>query len=244
MTNKLAMIEKRSDISKLIVHLTRDDTNTFQDAGRRAKDNFLSILDSLEVTAYRAHSLYGAKVSSLHEKKFHVTCFTETPLTQINKLARHIKGRQIQLEPWGFAFNREFMIERGAQQVFYVNSYPANDPVRDAFDQIFESAKASNFTGVKWKVLPFVSAIQPGCDFGWERELRIRGSMSFEHDDVVCAIVPENVSPEIRKKLARLAIPLYTPGWSLERFVIESRNQQQRVKRLAVPKPAAICKPS
>lgn len=239
MTNKLEMIERRADMSKLNVHLTRDNTNTHGEDGAPARDNFLSILQDCEIRARQAHSLYAAKVPLLYRKSFHVSCFTETPLTQINRLARHINGRRIQLEPWGFAFNREFMIENGAHPVTYVNSYPANDPVREAYDEIFESAVNLKFRKDRWKVLPFISAIQPGYDFGWEREVRIRGPLKFEHSDIVCAIVPENVGVDIRQKLAKLAIPMYTPGWSLERFVIESRSQQQRVLRVATAKPLA-----
>jgi hypothetical protein len=242
MTNKQAMIEKRADISKLVVHLTRDDSATFP-RGADAESNFLSILADQEVTAHRAHSLYAKQVPKEHEEKFFVSCFTETPLPQLNKLARPINGREIQLEPWGFAFDREFMFDHGAQQVCYVNSYPEDDPTRAGYNAIFREAKRKGFIGEEWKVLPFVSANQASYDFGWEREIRVRGSLQFDLDDIVCAIVPANVSMSIRQQLARIAVPFFTPGWGLDRFVIESRRQLRRTRRLAATPAPKIAKP-
>lgn len=240
MTSKLALIEKRADISKLVVHLTRDDSGTFP-GGSDAQSNFLSILADEEIKAYRAHSLYAKQVPEQHQENFFVSCFTETPLTQIHRLSRPINGREIQLEARGFAFDRDFMFERGAQQVYYVNSYPEDDPTRAGFNAVFREAKRQGFKGSEWQVLPFVSANQSSYDFGWEREVRVRRSLTFALEDIVCAIVPDNVSLTIRKHLAQLAIPYYTPGWGLERYVIESRNQRRRTRRVAAtPSPTLI----
>jgi hypothetical protein len=240
MTNKLEMIERRADISKVVVHLTRDDTTTFAEQGGPARENFLSILERRQIWACRPHSLYAAKVAEEHRDRFNVCCFTETPIDQLDRLTEYISGRQIHLEPWGLAFSREFMIEHGAQQVFYVNSYPTKDPVREGFDAIFDQVKLFGFNNSRWKVLPFVSAIQPGHDFGWEREVRVRGHLEFDYEDIEFAIVPGDVDMEVKSRLARLAIPMYTPGWSVEKFGIEMRKQMRRVQRLAVSAKPAI----
>jgi hypothetical protein len=145
----------------------------------------------------------------------------------------YMPGRQIQLEPYGFVFSREFLMEKPAQPVFYVNSYGDDKGVREAFDKVFEIAQRSKFAGKTWKLLPFLSAMHARYDFGWEKEWRHVGDLSFEYDDVECAVVPERVNREIKDRLADLAIAMYSPGWSLEQMVEESRKQQRRVQRRA-----------
>jgi hypothetical protein len=78
-------------------------------------------------------------------------------------------------------------------------------------------------------------------DFGWEKEWRHLGDLSFEYDDIECAVVPDDVALGIKIELADLAITMYSPGWSLERMVEESRKQQRRVRRRAsaTPKPTS-----
>jgi hypothetical protein len=149
-------------------------------------------------------------------------------------MAGSIPGRRISLEPWGFVFQREFLIEKNAQPVTYINSYGSDQSVREAYDAIFESSLKMDFVGSKWKVLPFVSAMHDGCDFAWEREWRLRGRLSFETSDIVCAVVPDDVDREVKNKLAALAIPMYSPGWNVERMIEESGRQQRRTKRLAL----------
>jgi hypothetical protein len=231
------VMEYRKDISRFMVHLTRDDRGTDEN-GATARDNFLNILASRTIGAYRPHCLHTKRLPDAHRSKFKVACFTECPLSQIEHMAGSIPGRQISLEPWGFVFHREFLIEMNAQPVTYINSYGSDQSVRDAYDAIFESSLKMDFAGSKWKVLPFVSAMHDGCDFAWEREWRRRGSLSFEISDIVCAVVPDDVDLEVKKKLAASAIPMYSPGWNLERMIEESGRQQRRVQRLASPKHA------
>lgn len=224
-----------------MVHLTRDDRDSFP-GGNEARSNFLSILDCGEIRAYKAHCLHRPRIPEAHEDKFLVSCFTDTPLDQIKHLIGPIPGRAIALESFGFAFRRDFLIEKNAQQVSYVSSYGEDKSRRAGYDSIFESALATKFTGSKWRILPFVSAMHERYDFGWEREWRILGALAFEARDIACAIVPENVDLEIKKKLAASAIPMFSPEWSLERMVEEAGNQQRRVKRLAAPKPKLLLK--
>jgi hypothetical protein len=139
----------------------------------------------------------------------------------------------VQLEPYGFVFKREFLMEKPAQSVYYVNSYGEDKGAREAFDKVFEIAARTRFAGKTWKLLPFLSAMHARYDFGWEKEWRHLGDLDFEHEDLECVVVPEDVSIKIKRMLADLAIPMYSPGWSLERMVEESRKQQRRVKRRA-----------
>ena len=154
MTNRPEVTEHREDISRYMVHLTRDDTDQ---NGGPARDNFLGILASETIAAYRPHCLHAGQLPDVHRKKFNVACFTECPLSQIRHMVGWMPGRKIQLEPFGFVFKREFLMERNAQPVTYINTYGDDKGVREAYDAIFETALKMKFTGSKWKVLPFLA---------------------------------------------------------------------------------------
>ena len=97
---KSSATQGREDISRFVVHLTRDDTETFGNGGATARENFESIIRHGCILAYRAHCLFNPKLSELPEQtqhKFKVACFTEVPLNQIHLLVRDIPGRQCNL---------------------------------------------------------------------------------------------------------------------------------------------------
>src|SRR5947209_5814229 len=113
--------ENRLDFSRFFVHLTRDDRGTDKNGGT-AESNFLRILEERQILNVRPHCLHGAKIPDEQCELFKVACFTETPLTEIKHLVG-IPKRQVNLEPYGFVFLREFLIRKGAQQATYVNNY-------------------------------------------------------------------------------------------------------------------------
>ena len=131
----------RDDLSRYMVHLTRDDRNTYP-GGQSAEKNFAAILDDLEIQACGAHCLHSRQVKALGdevEDLFNVACFTETPLRELKKLL-NVGWRKIYLEPYGFVFDRDFLLRNGAQHVTYINNYAGNDERRYAYDQIFKIA--------------------------------------------------------------------------------------------------------
>ena len=123
MTNRPDVTHHREDISRFMVHLTRDDRQTDQEQGASAEENFLNILNSKTIVALRAHCLHAGSVPEPHREKFSVCCFTECPLSQIEHMIGDLPGRRIQLEPFGLVFKREFLMEKPAQPVIYVNIY-------------------------------------------------------------------------------------------------------------------------
>jgi len=234
-------MQNRGDLSRVMTHLTRDDRDTDEN-GQPARDNFLQMLSVREITAIRPHCLHRKQIRDVHKHKFRVCCFTECPLTYIKHMIGYMPGRRIQLESYGFVFKRDFVLQAGAQMVVPVNSYGADKRVREGYDKIFEVALAGKFSGVRWTVLPFLSAMHDNYDFGWEREFRHLGDFKFEYSDLVCAIVPDDDDVEIREKLAKLAIPAVCPEWGMEEMIESFRVQQRRTKRLVAP-PKPIVKP-
>lgn len=225
--------EMREDVSRFVVHLTRDNRKDSSD-GAPARTNFLRILKQRKILAIRPHCLHGRKITSLPSevrKSFNVACFTEVPLNQIRYLVGPIRGRRIHLEPYGFVFNKDFLITKGAQPALYINSYASNTHLREAVDSIFETAKKRSFKGRIWRLLPFINAMHESYDFTWEREWRTQGSLQFKSRDLVCAILPDgDYNDKIRERLAKSGIAAISPQWTYERIVSELAKQQRRTR--------------
>ena len=233
---KSRAIEGRGDISRFVVHLTRDDSADFTN-GASALENFASIVQDRRVRAYRAHCLHAKRIPKRLRRKFAVSCFTETPLSVLHLLARNIPGRRIRLSELGLVFSREFLIENGAQPALYINSYGDNLWLKDAADEICDIAEDQDFRKCKlWRLLPFLNAMHEGYDFTWEREWRVRGDLKFTPKDIVCAILPEYDAMDWKEKFLQQGIPVISPGWSTERIVSELSGQARKARRRWVAK--------
>lgn len=56
--------EGREDLSRFVIHLTRNDKRDFSNGGT-ARENFLNILEQKEIKAFRPHCLYNKKIKDL-----------------------------------------------------------------------------------------------------------------------------------------------------------------------------------
>jgi hypothetical protein len=236
MIGRPEVTEHREDVSRFMVHLTRDDSGEWAGGGGdTARKNFLDIYHERTILALKAHCLHARKMTPSQEKNCRVACFSEMPLTAIKHVTKPIPGRRIALEPFGFVFKREFIIEMGGQEVTYLNSYEGNNAVRDSYDRAFEIAAKNNFNGRLWQQLPFVSAMNEHYDFFWEREWRVLGKVEFNYSDLVCVILPEESNGPLKFGLAQKGISWLSPEWGLERIVDELSGQQSRTRRLNPP---------
>ena len=191
----------RPDLSDHIVHLTRNGP-------KPARDNLVSILAD---QCIEARNPYGIAVA--HLKKIacgksefldcqKVTCFSEVPLDYLPGLLDPGVTRNITLQPYGVVFDRSYLIDRGACQVWYANTYPGNkkfkwsannvnslideaaiyeegnpDPERWENSAIAQLTPFWETIGQWWKASyfgkePFLMT----KDFAFEREWRYRGS--------------------------------------------------------------------
>lgn len=228
-------IAGREDISQFIIHLTRDNRDTFED-GATARENFLDIIDSQKIIAVRPHCLFNKrleKFSQREQDKLNVACFTEIPLSQLHLLVREISHRQIQLEAYGFVFTKDFIVEKGGQPAIYINSYHKNFLLKEAVYEIFDhSHKNKIFNGMMWRLLPFINVMDENHDFSWEREWRTTKDLEFRIDDLVCVILPSNGEEELKQKIAKdYGIAVISPGWTYEQIVIELARQQKATKQ-------------
>ena len=227
-------IKGREDISRFVVHLTRDDTNDFSNGGS-AEENFRAIIVDRRIGAYQPHCIHSNEIPRKLRKQYCVACFTEVPLTQLHLLTRHIPGRKISLEPYGFVFSREFIIRKGAQPAIYINSYNDNHWLRDAADVLCEIARSKGFkNGKVWRFLPYLNAMHERYDFTWEREWRVCGDVQFTPSDIVAIILPNDNCEDWRQKFALRGIPVITPGLSYEEIVGELSRQQRKTRSIWV----------
>ena len=233
---KARAIEGRTDLSRFVIHLTRDDKNDFTDGGT-ASENFGAIIRNRKVLAIRPHCLHADGIPERHTKRFSVCCFTEAPLSEIHLLTRPIPGRKIRLKAYGIVFTREFLISEGAQPALYVNSYGGNTWLREAADKIFDVAQKGNFTtGKLQRLIPFLSAMHERYDFSWEREWRLKNDLRFKPADVVCVILPERGEDEWKSSFLDGGVPVISPGWSSERVVSELSKQARMARSRWVAK--------
>src|SRR5690606_7518272 len=88
--------EHREDVSRFMVHLTRDDSGEWgEGGGDTARKNFLDIYRERTILAPKAHCLHAWKMTPSQEKKCRVACFSEMPLSAIKHVAKPIHGRRI-----------------------------------------------------------------------------------------------------------------------------------------------------
>ena len=80
-TPKQKALMGRDDISRFVVHLTRNDTKDFEDGGS-ADDNFRAIIEDRRIGAYQPHCIHSNKIPKKLWKHYSVSCFTEVSLTQ------------------------------------------------------------------------------------------------------------------------------------------------------------------
>jgi hypothetical protein len=231
-----ANIERRDDMSHFLVHLTRDDSDTFTN-GDTASINFISILKSRTIHANSPHCLHNSVIKqlpSIKRKHFKVICFTETPLNQLHHLVGEIPGRQIKLEPYGFVFKKELLVSYGAQPAIYINSYKDNW-LKEAASTLLENARLNETKwSPLWRFLPFINAMHAGYDFSWEREWRLKDDFKFKLKDIVCVILPPTGEENIRQQLSEAGIAVISPGLSFQQIVAELAKQQKQTRKLAL----------
>jgi hypothetical protein len=231
MLNKFATmaLRNRHDISRFMVHMTRDNRFDFGDKGKSARASFISIWNDLKIRARRAHCLHREKLKKQpieFRRKFSTACFTETPLTEIRNLLG-IPYRQTKLEPYGFVFTKECLIRKGAQHVQYVNRYAGDDQTR-SFDRVFWTAVESDCNDPSWRLLPFISAMDEGYDFAWEREWRVREAVHFKRRDLVCVILPEG--DKLTGTMNRSGVAVISPEWTHEETIEKMARQLRQLK--------------
>ena len=228
----------RDDLSRFLVHLTRDYD------GSTAEENLLAILRRKRIEARNAHCLFAPKISKIGfsdvlKKQFNTVCFTETPLNQLRHLVQEIPGRNIRLRPYGLVFWKANLLEAGANPALYINSkaHGLRELLLKQFDEHFKQLRQhrlfkSQFGDDADAIIRYhalINIMSDRVDFSWEREWRVKGDISIMFDRLVAIIVP---NPERFRKIMDqlfgsklrdelLRIPVVCPEWNYEQLVEE-----------------------
>ena len=228
----------REDISRFLVHLTRDyDSST-------ARDNLINILKTKTIYARNAHCLFTHNIKNMGfsvalKKKFKTVCFTETPLTQINILASEIEGRKIQLKPFGLIFRKDDLFSRGSSPAVYINAKGTSIDkfLMDEFNNIFKKVttleKLKKLEVKHYETIvhyySLINVVKDKHDFMWEREWRHHGDFKFLYSDIVAIISdnPERFEKECKKTLSIRSyryirrLPIISTNWTYEELIEE-----------------------
>lgn len=227
------MVIRRRDFSKHLVHLTRN----LQESS--ARDNLLSILSNRTIEARSPFGVAVARLkiagcdteSALASQR--VCCFSETPLEDLGGLIDPGMWRRFKFQPYGVVFERDFMVAKGANPVWYLNSYSAPGVtfewlVRDVntlIDAVIMSesatpdAKAAAFQkSPMCRLAPMIETMgkwrRPSGgtrkkDFSFEREWRHAGDFHFTPNDVKAILTPPEDRDDFLAELEEDAPELY-----------------------------------
>jgi hypothetical protein len=194
----MKIFKDREDLSRFLVHLTRN----YDDES--ACNNLLNILSSQVIQARNAHCLVMHKLvnmgfSDILKKKFNTVCFTETPLTQINKLIA-VADRKIELESYGIIFWKDDLFNAGASPAVYINAKGTSVDkfLLDEFESIFKNIKTLNklkktevqHYGSIVHYYSLINVVKESHDFMWEREWRHHGNFKFQYKVYLSGVGP------------------------------------------------------
>ncbi len=226
----------RDDLSRFLVHLTRDYDGTL------ARNNLISILKDKTIEARNSHCLVMHKLkqlgfSKLLKEKFRTTCFTETPLTQLNQLTQDTEDRNIKLQPYGIVFWKEELFDEGASPAIYINAKGTSISqfLLNEFDSIFKNTRTFKGLREQEKVhytsiihyYSLINVVKDKHDFLWEREWRHHGNFNFEYNEIVAIIAknPSGFEKLCERKLPKKQYefikktPIINPEWTYEELL-------------------------
>ena len=228
----------REDISRFLVHLTRDYDRS------AARDNLINILKTKTIYARNAHCLVMHNIknmgfSNVLKKKFNTVCFTETPLTQINILASEIEGRKIQLKPFGLIFRKDDLFSRGSSPAVYINAKGTSidkflmDEFNNIFKEVTKLKKLKKLEAEHYENIVhyyyLINVVKDKHDFMWEREWRHHGDFKFCYRDIVAIIsdTPKRFEKECERSLNSRSyryirrLPIISTNWTYEELIEE-----------------------
>jgi hypothetical protein len=207
-----AMRRKRDDLSTFLVHLTRNTENA-----RTAKENLIDIICGRVIEPRNAKGLFYSVDEVRHQVKS--VCFNETPLSYIKHTIGKLHGRDIELSPYGLVFSKDFLIHKGANPIFYVNTYNNQNRKQVLIDTIRQLDVSQQKEIAPYiDIFGWTSAGGGIYDFHWEHEWRYLGNFEFEWKDIVFGLCEDEYIDEL-EQLFEKEIRFISPFMSLEEIV-------------------------
>lgn len=220
-------LSNRTDISDFIIHLTRDNE------GKTAEENLTNILNEMKVEARAHHCLFNGslnKQSDVIRKKYHVACFTETPIHKLQDIF-NIKNKQKDFKPYGIIFSKDSLkdyeecgmedLANHPNPVFYASG--DNKALVKSLYQQYDKWLDDQNNSIENNFHVFgslVNLVNDKHNFIWEREWRTVGDYKFIIPDIIAVIAPESQHDNIRNNVYyefSEAITFIDISWSLEK---------------------------
>jgi Putative abortive phage resistance protein AbiGi, antitoxin len=218
------ILNRRSDLSTFLVHLTRDF-----DASQ-ARDNLRNIIGTRRIEARTVFGHLKHRLANMGQNvgSQRCVCFTETPLEYTHLLTAQIEHRQFRFAPYGIALTKKVARARGVNPVWYVDMTPGHEWLTNNLDRLAQRFIDGGFADHDLGGLfPFIDHMGSGRgaageyrkEFWWEREWRHVGDFALQ-DTVICLCPEADISFfERALKDAWLNGSCIDPLWSLEKII-------------------------
>lgn len=220
------VLNRRSDLSTFIVHLTKD------------KDSLESIIKSWTIEARSMWGLAknkGLKDNTTESESQKCVCFTETPIEYLYLMTDPIKDRKFQPGPYGIAITKKLAREKGVNPVWYIDISPDNE--RDKWltkpiENLIEQAKISQEGFTKHpiaQITPFIEPMGSGrnsetgkayrYEFWWEREWRHVENFDLPNHIILLCPDKEIDYFEGKANYNGHSARAIDPNWGLEKII-------------------------
>ena len=219
------ILNRRSDLSTFLVHLTRDLSQS------SARDNLCGIIESRRIEARNVFGHLRKRLEKLGKslKSQRCVCFTETPLEYTHMLVTEIENRQFSFAPYGIAVTKRVGRKRGVNPIWYVDMTPGHNWLTNPLDDLAARFIEGGFKDPALKRLfPLIDHMGIGKaitgekyrkEFWWEREWRI--AADFVLPDTIICLCPESEIEDFEERLkdSDLEGRCIDPRWSLEKII-------------------------
>ena len=224
------VLQRRTDLSTFVVHLTRD---TEQGS---AAANLRSIIEQRRLLAGAPRgwaSWEGFELGQDVLESQRVVCFTETPLQHVHGLFADVRGRSVHFKPYGVAFPKVIARWMAVNPVWYVDLSRAPGewrdwPIKDALNQLVRDANGQFGESPISRLAPFIEGMgswpdgnggQRVREFSWEREWRHVGTLDLaQWWSKALWLCPEGEFDRFAPLLGDGA-HVIDPSWGLERML-------------------------
>jgi hypothetical protein len=196
------MLDRRTDLSTFVVHLTRRTGES------SARANLKSILRQ---RCMRAVSAMGAASEFFDHgtpewDSQRVVSFTESPLEQLHSFfVEFDETRRHGFEPYGLAFTKLQARRTGVNPVWYLDvTWGTPWRVKFVWNLVKERKASGNFLGSDIaEIAPFVETMgyvrsAPHKEFWWEREWRHLGDFQFTYGGLGARALPRGSDRGVR----------------------------------------------
>lgn len=219
------ILNRRSDLSTFLVHLTRDSERA------SAADNLRNIIKTRRIEARTIFGHLRRRLEKLGKdlKSQKCVCFTETPLEYTHMLVSEIEDRKFRFGPYGVALTKRIARQRGVNPVWYVDMTPGHEWLTNNLDRLADRFVEGGFEDHDTvRLFPFIDHMGSGPatagggykkEFWWEREWRFAGD--FLLPETVICLCPEEEIPAYKEVLESVGIKgsCVDPLWSLEKII-------------------------